>query len=47
MRLSNRSAAVTLIPFVLRVYLRRGCKPRYRIGPWFFCVYVGGGRRQR
>jgi len=46
MRLRTASARVTLIPGVLRVYKRIGYKPSYRIGPWFFCVFVGGGRKQ-
>jgi len=46
MRLRTASASVTLIPGVLRVYKRAGYKLRYRIGPWFLCVYAGGGRKQ-
>ena len=40
-------ARVTIIPGVLRVYLRERYKPRYGIGPWWLRIFVGGGRKAR
>lgn len=41
------SVTIPLVPFLLRVSFRSGYRARWRVGPWFACIYLGGGRRRR